>query len=251
MFESDAHTTSPSCQTVRSPSPLIVHKIRYMKPLLDDKFVAYMGYAIQTEREAIEKRGLNPDREPSRWLQVLGVIQKGVMAELQKSVYKDVEVRGFLFVEVFCVCGNKFRIWCSDNQMKINGNTRVKVGVQERARACARVCLFCCVHGLCVFARFFYAGRASQPRRLGIRFWLANEPSSVSARGSLSVDVSILARCTPINISQRGQKTIFYTRASRETLRDHGMNALSPFSRFGRQFHTSFGSRSRTNDWLC
>lgn len=63
-----------------------------MKPLLDDKFVAYMGYAIQTEREAIEKRGLNPDREPSRWLQVLGVIQKGVMAELQKSVHKDVEV---------------------------------------------------------------------------------------------------------------------------------------------------------------
>jgi len=67
-------------------------QIRYMKPLLDDKFVAYMGYAIQTEREAIEKRGLNPDREPSRWLQVLGVIQKGVMAELQKSVHKDVEV---------------------------------------------------------------------------------------------------------------------------------------------------------------
>ena len=68
------------------------HQIRYMKPLLDDKFVAYMGYAIQTEREAIEERGLNPDREPSRWLQVLGVIQKGVMAELQKSVHKDVEV---------------------------------------------------------------------------------------------------------------------------------------------------------------
>lgn len=66
-----------------------------MKPLLDDKFIAYMGYAIQTEREAIEKRGLNPDREPSRWLQVLGVIQKGVMAELQKSVHKDVEVGRF------------------------------------------------------------------------------------------------------------------------------------------------------------
>ncbi len=78
-----------------------------MKPLLDDKFVAYMGYAIQTEREAIEKRGLDPDREPSRWLQVLGVIQKGVMAELQKSVHKDVEVC------LFCslVCCTLLRPW--------------------------------------------------------------------------------------------------------------------------------------------
>ena len=52
-----------------------------------------MGYAIMQEREEIVKSGLDPDREPTRWLQVLGVIQKGVMAELQKSVYKDVEVR--------------------------------------------------------------------------------------------------------------------------------------------------------------
>lgn len=86
----------------KSPTPPF-NQIRYMKPLLDDKFVAYMGYAIQTEREAIEKRGLNPDREPSRWLQVLGVIQKGVMAELQKSVHQDVEVRRSTDAAI-CVC---------------------------------------------------------------------------------------------------------------------------------------------------
>ncbi|CAM9326292.1 unnamed protein product, partial [Ectocarpus fasciculatus] len=80
------------CEAALEDMDTLPDKIRYMKPLLDDKFVAYMGYAIQTEREAIEKRGLNPDREPSRWLQVLGVIQKGVMAELQKSVHQDVEV---------------------------------------------------------------------------------------------------------------------------------------------------------------
>ncbi|CAM9251597.1 unnamed protein product [Ectocarpus sp. 4 AP-2014] len=80
------------CEAALEDMDTLPDKIRYMKPLLDDKFVAYMGYAIQTEREAIEKRGLNPDREPSRWLQVLGVIQKGVMAELQKSVHQDVEL---------------------------------------------------------------------------------------------------------------------------------------------------------------
>ncbi|CAM9130911.1 unnamed protein product [Scytosiphon promiscuus] len=80
------------CEAALEDMDSLPDKIRYMKPLLDDKFVAYMGYAIQTEREAIEKRGLNPDREPSRWLQVLGVIQKGVMAELQKSVHQDVEL---------------------------------------------------------------------------------------------------------------------------------------------------------------
>ncbi|CAN0278710.1 unnamed protein product [Pylaiella littoralis] len=79
------------CEAALEDMETLPDKIRYMKPLLDDKFVAYMGYAIQTEREDIEKRGLSPDREPSRWLQVLGVIQKGVMAELQKSVHKDVE----------------------------------------------------------------------------------------------------------------------------------------------------------------
>lgn len=64
-----------------------------MKPLLDDNFVAYMGYAIQKEKEEIAKSGMDPDREPTRWLQVLGVIQKGVLAELSKAIYKDVEAR--------------------------------------------------------------------------------------------------------------------------------------------------------------
>ena len=67
-------------------------QVRYMKPLLDQDFIAYMAYAIQKEREAVRRRGMNPDREPSRWLEVLGVIQKGVLAELQKDVSDDVEV---------------------------------------------------------------------------------------------------------------------------------------------------------------
>lgn len=76
------------CSFDRVPS-----KIRHMKPLLDDNFVAYMGYAIQKEKEEIAKSGMDPDREPTRWLQVLGVIQKGVLAELSKAIYKDVEAR--------------------------------------------------------------------------------------------------------------------------------------------------------------
>ncbi|CAM9288324.1 unnamed protein product, partial [Laminaria digitata] len=79
------------CEAALEDMESLPDKIRYMKPLLDDNFVAYMGYAIMQEREEIVKSGLNPDREPTRWLQVLGVIQKGVMAELQKSVYEDVE----------------------------------------------------------------------------------------------------------------------------------------------------------------
>lgn len=60
--------------------------------------MSYLGYAIMKEREDIEKRGMTPDREPSRWLQVLGVIQKGVMSELTKGVSEDVEVKFFFLI---------------------------------------------------------------------------------------------------------------------------------------------------------
>lgn len=63
-----------------------------MKPLLDDNFVAYLAYAIQKERDDLSKQGFDPDREQSRWLQVLGVIQKGVFSELENDIQEDVLV---------------------------------------------------------------------------------------------------------------------------------------------------------------
>lgn len=63
-----------------------------MKPLLDDNFVAYLTYAIHKERNDIARHGVDPDLEQSRWLQVLGVIQKGVFAEVEKDIKEDVLV---------------------------------------------------------------------------------------------------------------------------------------------------------------
>ncbi|CAM9871526.1 unnamed protein product [Choristocarpus tenellus] len=41
-----------------------------MKPLLDQNFVSYLGYAIDVERKAMRKEFRDPDRDPTRWLQV-------------------------------------------------------------------------------------------------------------------------------------------------------------------------------------
>ena len=115
--------------------------VKSMKPLLDRDFIAYLNYAIDVEREvgflrqenacgsqvvfvafrpslqAIVNRNLDPEREPSEWLQVimtgdlptvsarwltvpasqvLGIIKKGVYAELGKDVRQDVQVTALL-----------------------------------------------------------------------------------------------------------------------------------------------------------
>ena len=57
-----------------------------MKPLLDQDLVAYLGYAIDKERELCRERGDDPDKAPTTWLQVLGLVRRGVYAELSKVI---------------------------------------------------------------------------------------------------------------------------------------------------------------------
>ena len=57
-----------------------------MKPLLDDDLVAYLDYAIDKEREVCKGRGDDPDKAPTTWLQVLGLVRRGVYAELSKVI---------------------------------------------------------------------------------------------------------------------------------------------------------------------
>lgn len=169
-----------------------------------------MGYAIQTEREAIVKEGLNPDREPSRWLQVLGVIQKGVMAELQKSVHKDVEVRFRIVVVSFFLKLRRenvnvpHRFTAQASQLTNENRPQRGVGVQAHGGGCLLVCLFA-----------FLAGK---PRKLD-RF---------------SSAIAFTPQLTPLN--------------------GDGMERSPSSSRTAlsctRQYPTSFGSPSRTSDWL-
>ncbi|KAG5178419.1 hypothetical protein JKP88DRAFT_201663 [Tribonema minus] len=79
------------CETAMDDMARLPDKVRSMKPLLNADFVAYLAYAIEKERGALRAKGMDPDREPSRWLQVLGVIKQGVFAELEKDVYLDVQ----------------------------------------------------------------------------------------------------------------------------------------------------------------
>ena len=65
--------------------------IKSMKPLLDRDFVAYLNYAIAQERTKIMGRNLDPDREPTEWLQVLGVVRQGTYAELGKDLREDIQ----------------------------------------------------------------------------------------------------------------------------------------------------------------
>ena len=64
-----------------NPRPLFVTLLydssKGMKPMLDADFVAYLNYAIAQERQKILDRNLDPDREPTDWLQVLGVVRQG------------------------------------------------------------------------------------------------------------------------------------------------------------------------------
>ena len=65
-------------------------KVAAMRHTLDGDFVAYLKYAVDREREALEAAGVDPDRAPSDWLQVLTVIQQGVTHELGKEIKDDV-----------------------------------------------------------------------------------------------------------------------------------------------------------------
>lgn len=74
------------CEHALEDMATLPAKVRAMKPLLDDDFVAYLGYAVDKERAAQRKVGRDPDREPGAWLQVLGLVRQGVFAELAKDL---------------------------------------------------------------------------------------------------------------------------------------------------------------------
>ncbi|CAM9484567.1 unnamed protein product, partial [Chrysoparadoxa australica] len=84
------------CQTAMEDMGQLPDKVRQMKPILDQDFVAYLRYAIEQERADIVSSGLDPNREPTTWLQVLGIIQRGVFAELEKDVYLDVKAISYV-----------------------------------------------------------------------------------------------------------------------------------------------------------
>ena len=45
--------------------------------------LGYLRYAIDNERDKVRNEGGDPDRLPSVWMQVLSVVQNGVLAEFE------------------------------------------------------------------------------------------------------------------------------------------------------------------------
>jgi hypothetical protein len=72
------------CEAAMEDMRTLPDRVREMRPLLDADFVAYLRYAIDREKAA-------SGAGDSLWLQVLTVIQKGVLAELAKDVKRDVD----------------------------------------------------------------------------------------------------------------------------------------------------------------
>jgi len=81
------------CEVALDDMSKLPAAVKNMRPLLDQDFIAYLDYAIDKEREGIRGRNLNPDLEPTEWLQILGIIKNGVYAELGKGLKEDIKVR--------------------------------------------------------------------------------------------------------------------------------------------------------------
>lgn len=60
-----------------------LEELDYLKPRFDTALLGYLSFAVNEERAMITARGSDPDRLPSKWLQVLTVIQQGVLAEFE------------------------------------------------------------------------------------------------------------------------------------------------------------------------
>jgi hypothetical protein len=52
-----------------------------VKPRFDTEFLSYLKFAVADEMLSIENKGRDPATQPSSWLQVLRIVQQGVMAE--------------------------------------------------------------------------------------------------------------------------------------------------------------------------
>lgn len=72
--------------------------VRNMRHLFDDEFIAYINHAVDKERQRIRNEdNLDPDREPSTWLQVLSILRTGVYAELAKGLKDDIQAVSYVF----------------------------------------------------------------------------------------------------------------------------------------------------------
>eukprot|EP00968_Pinguiococcus_pyrenoidosus_P016010 scaffold1505_cov256-Pinguiococcus_pyrenoidosus.AAC.10 len=80
------------CRVAQEDMEKLPKEVRRMRSLFDSEFIAYLRYAIEKETADIAKQGMNPEREPSEWLQVLNIIRKGVLAERAEDVKGDVEM---------------------------------------------------------------------------------------------------------------------------------------------------------------
>ena len=80
------------CQAAQDDMATLPRRVKEMRGLLDAEFLSYLRYAVERERADIARAGMDPDREPSDWLQVLSVIRSGVLAEREIDVRDDVEI---------------------------------------------------------------------------------------------------------------------------------------------------------------
>ncbi|SBS85660.1 CS domain protein, putative [Plasmodium ovale] len=64
--------------------------IESMKPLLDYSFLGYIKHAIQMEKKNIQSQNRNFKENPSDWLIILMIIQKGIYSILEKDIWQDV-----------------------------------------------------------------------------------------------------------------------------------------------------------------
>ena len=60
-----------------------LNELDRIKPRIDTDFLGYLRFAIKEETRSIKLSGSDPDRYPSKWLQVLQVIYQGALAEFE------------------------------------------------------------------------------------------------------------------------------------------------------------------------
>ncbi|CAA9987472.1 CS domain protein, putative [Plasmodium knowlesi strain H] len=64
--------------------------IESMKPLLDYSFLGYIKHAIRMEKKKIKMENKDFREQPSDWLIILMIIQKGIYSILEKDIWEDV-----------------------------------------------------------------------------------------------------------------------------------------------------------------
>ena len=81
----------PSHATEEEAAIALTDAVRDMRPLFDDAFIAYLKYAVAEEEGRLARSGLLDDPEHNQWLFVLQIVQKGVYAEVSKSIGRYID----------------------------------------------------------------------------------------------------------------------------------------------------------------